>query len=82
MAQLTKDIDVDRSLEIKPGLFLPDAVGFYALDRNKLIREMKQSQAVVKTVHGPRSRKNPERRAAHPRQEKPWKSPASTRPCA
>ena len=31
----TKDIDVDRSLEIKPGLFLPDAVGFYALDRNK-----------------------------------------------
>jgi hypothetical protein len=49
LAQLTKDIDVDRSLEIKPGLFLPDAVGFYALDRNKLIREMKQSEAVVKT---------------------------------
>src|SRR4029077_20555663 len=42
LAQLTKEIDVDRSLEIKPGLFLPDAVGFYALDRNKLIREMKQ----------------------------------------
>jgi hypothetical protein len=49
LAQHTKDIDVDRSLEIKPGLFLPDAVGFYALDRNKLIREMKQSEAVVKT---------------------------------
>ncbi len=49
LAQLTKDIDVDRSLEIKPGLFLPDEVGFYALDRNKLIREMKQSEAVVKT---------------------------------
>ncbi len=49
VAQLTKDIDVDRSLEIKPGLFLPDAIGFYALDRNKLIREMKQSEAVVKT---------------------------------
>lgn len=52
MAQLTKDIDVDRSLEIKPGLFLPDAVGFYALDRDKLIREMKQSEAVVKTSTG------------------------------
>jgi hypothetical protein len=52
LAQLTKDIDVDRSLEIKPGLFLPDAVGFYALDRDKLIREMKQSEAVVKTSTG------------------------------
>ena len=52
LAQLTKDINVDRSLEIKPGLFLPDAVGFYALDRNKLIREMKQSVAVVKTSTG------------------------------
>ena len=52
VAQLTKDIDVDRSLEIKPGLFLPDAVGFYALDRDKLIREMKQSEAVVKTSTG------------------------------
>ncbi len=52
VAQLTKDIDVDRSLEIKPGLFLPDAVGFYALDRNKLIREMKQSTAEVKLSTG------------------------------
>src|SRR5258708_17062419 len=52
LAQLTKDIDVDRSLEIKPGLFLPDEVGFYALDRSKLIREMKQSEAVVKTSTG------------------------------
>src|SRR5580704_9466168 len=52
LAQLTKDIDVDRSLEIKPGLFLPDAVGFYALDRDKLVREMKQSEAVVKTSTG------------------------------
>src|ERR1700674_3543161 len=34
------------------GLFLPDAVGFYALDRSKLIREMKQSEAVVKTSTG------------------------------
>jgi hypothetical protein len=52
VAQLTKDIDVDRSLEIKPGLFLPDAVGLYALDRDKLIREMKQSTAEIKTSTG------------------------------
>ena len=52
VAQLTKDIDVDRSLEIKPGLFLPDTVGFYALDQNKLIREMKQSQAAIKMSAG------------------------------
>ena len=52
LAQLTRDIDVDRSLEIKPGLFLSDAIGFYALDRNKLIREMKQSEAVLKTSTG------------------------------
>ncbi len=52
IAQETKDIDVDRSLEIKPGLFLPDAVGFYALDSDKQIREMKQSQAEVKVSTG------------------------------
>lgn len=52
VAQLTKDINVDRSMEIKPGLFLPDAVGFYALDRNKSIREMKQSTAVIKMSTG------------------------------
>jgi hypothetical protein len=44
VAERTKDINVDRSLEIKPGLFLPDGVGFYAID-NKLVLEMKQSQA-------------------------------------
>ena len=52
VTQLTKDIDVDRSLEIKPGLFLPDGIGFYALDRDKLIREMKQSEAAIKTSTG------------------------------
>ena len=52
VALLTKDIDVDRSLEIKPGLFLPDAVGFYALDPSKTIREMKQSAAVIKMSTG------------------------------
>ena len=44
VAERTKDIDVDRSLEIKPGLFLPDAVGFYALEIKQLY-EMKQSTA-------------------------------------
>ena len=52
VAQLTKDIDVDRSLEIKPGLFLPDGVGFYALDRDKLMHEMKQSTAEIKLSTG------------------------------
>ena len=52
LAQRTKDIDVDLSLEIKPGLFLPDAVGFYALDRNNAIREMKQSTAEIKRSTG------------------------------
>jgi len=51
VAERTKDIDVDRSLEIKPGLFLPDGVGFYALD-NKLVFEMKQSQANSKLSKG------------------------------
>ena len=45
VAERTKGIEVDRSLEIKSGLFLPDGIGFYALDTNKLIYEMKQSQA-------------------------------------
>jgi hypothetical protein len=45
VAERTKDIDVDRSLEIKPGLFLPDDVGFYALDENRHILNMKQSTA-------------------------------------
>jgi hypothetical protein len=52
VAQLTKDIDVDRSLEIKPGLFLPDGIGFYALDHDKLIHEMKQSTAEIKLSTG------------------------------
>jgi hypothetical protein len=51
VAERTKDIDVDRSLEIKPGLFLPDGVGFYALD-NKLVFEMKQSQAIAHLSKG------------------------------
>ena len=52
MARLTKDIDVDKSLEIKPGLFLPDEIGLYALDRDKQIRTMKQNTAEVKFSTG------------------------------
>jgi hypothetical protein len=52
LAQRTKDIDVDLSLEIKPGLFLPDAVGLFALDRNNTIRQMKQSTAEMKRSTG------------------------------
>ncbi len=52
VAQMTKDIDVDLSLQIKPGLFLPDAVGFYALDRDNSVRVMKQSTANIKMSAG------------------------------
>jgi hypothetical protein len=51
VAERTKDIDVDRSLEIKPGLFLPDGAGFYALE-GKLIYEMKQSLAAAHLSKG------------------------------
>ena len=44
VAMRTQGINVDASLEIKPGLFLPDAVGFYALETKQLY-EMKQSLA-------------------------------------
>jgi hypothetical protein len=52
VAQLTKGINVDNSLEVKPGLFLPDAIGFYALDGDKHIRAMKQGTAEIKTSTG------------------------------
>ena len=51
IAELAKEINVDRSLEIKPGVFLPDAVGFYSLE-DKQIYEMKQSLAVTKISKG------------------------------
>jgi hypothetical protein len=44
LAERLRGIDVDKSLEIKPGLFLPDGVGFYAL-QDRLIFEMKQNLA-------------------------------------
>ncbi len=43
----TKDINIDSSLEIKPGLFLPDGAGFYGL-QDKLIFQMKPSEATAK----------------------------------
>ena len=51
VAMHTQDINVDRSLEIKPGLFLPDAVGFYALETRQLY-EMKQTLAATKLSMG------------------------------
>jgi hypothetical protein len=35
-AALAKEIDVDASLQIKPGLFLPDKKGFFVLDGNQI----------------------------------------------
>jgi hypothetical protein len=52
IAERTKDIDVDLSLEIKPGLFLPDGIGLFALDLGNTIRPMKQSTAEVKQSTG------------------------------
>jgi hypothetical protein len=51
LARHTSGIDVDRSLEVKPGIFLPDGMGFYAL-AGKLVFEMKQSQAEAKMSAG------------------------------
>jgi hypothetical protein len=48
LAELTKDIDIGNSLEIKPGIFLPDGVGFFAFVNNKQLFEMKQSLAESK----------------------------------
>ena len=58
-------------------LFLPDAVGFYALDRDKLIREMKQSTGEVKTC--PTGREVEKILSGVPLipARGPWKSPTS-----
>lgn len=50
LAARTKDINIDLSLEIKPGIFLPDGVGFYAFVNNKQLFEMKQSLAESKAA--------------------------------
>lgn len=45
------DLDVDTSFEVRPNVFLPDGVGFYALDGNK-IAVMQQEQAEIHTEKG------------------------------
>ena len=41
LAERTKDIDVDASLEVAPGVFLPDGVGLYAL-QNRIVLPLVQ----------------------------------------
>jgi len=45
------DLDVDTSFEVRPGVFLPDNVGFYALDGSK-IAVMQQEKAEIHTEKG------------------------------
>lgn len=45
------DLDVDTSFEVRPGTFLPDDAGFYALDGNK-IAVMQQERAEVHIEKG------------------------------
>ena len=50
LAERTKDINIDLSLEIKPGIFLPDGIGFFAFVNSKQLIEMKQSTAESKAA--------------------------------
>jgi hypothetical protein len=45
------DLDVDTSFEVRPGTFLPDNAGFYALDGNR-IDPMQQEKAEFHTEKG------------------------------
>lgn len=45
------DLDVDTSFEVRPGTFLPDKAGFYALDVNK-VELMQQEKAELHTEKG------------------------------
>ena len=45
------DLNVDTSFEVRPGIFLPDAAGFYAIDGNK-VASMQQEKAEVHTEKG------------------------------
>jgi hypothetical protein len=45
------DLDVDTSFEVRPGTFLPDNAGFYALDGNR-IDPMQQEKAEFHTKKG------------------------------
>lgn len=50
-AEREQAINIDRSLEIKPGIILPDDVGFYVLD-GKRVLALKQDSAVSKIDKG------------------------------
>lgn len=45
------DLNVDTSFEVRPGVFLPDAAGFYAIDGNR-VAVMQQEKAEVHTDKG------------------------------
>lgn len=45
------DLNVDTSFEVRPGVFLPDAAGFYVIDGNKAA-SMQQEKAEVHTDKG------------------------------
>jgi hypothetical protein len=45
------DLNVDTSFEVRPGIFLPDAAGFYVIDGNK-VASMQQEKAEVHTEKG------------------------------
>ncbi len=45
------DLDVDTSFEVRPGIFLSDKAGFYALDGNK-VDVMQQEKAELHTEKG------------------------------
>ena len=45
------DLNVDTSFEVRPGVFLPDAAGFYTVDGNK-VAGMQQEKAEVHTEKG------------------------------
>jgi hypothetical protein len=45
------DLNVDTSFEVRPGIFLPDAAGFYVIDGNK-VAAMQQEKAEVHTEKG------------------------------
>jgi len=44
LAERTKDVNTDRSYEVRPGVILPDAAGLYVLDGTKILA-MEQDQA-------------------------------------
>jgi hypothetical protein len=45
------DLNVDTSFEVRPGIFLPDAAGFYVIDGNK-VAPMQQEKAEIHTEKG------------------------------